>query len=276
MIDIENKLPDVDQPQPSFNRRRFYATLIFSAFAPLASECFGPLYPGDETIPALLDIVSLSVPVLFAISLGVQIGFKPVVITGFFTMAFWPVIVELSIVLESKPLRKLAIVLQPMSSCVLFGFYYIIAFHFKHYGKMRVIGAIVALLVFGGIVNIAVPLLLPSTWVPAVYGLYCFAMSIAVYLNVPNTAYIMENVNLLDLLPILIGFAGYLINFFTWLQFRTAFDSRVASVLFLAICVSVGALTGGLMLCGWPTRWKQTRAERMLLQETIREWYRVG
>lgn len=275
-MDIENKLPDVDLPQPSFNRRRFYATLIFSVFAQLASECFGPLYPEDETVPTLLGIVSLSVPVLFTISLGFQVGFKPVVISGFFTMAFWPVIVGLSIVLESKSLRKLAIVLQPMSSCVLFGSYYIIVFHFKHYGKMRLIGAIMALLVFGGFVNITVPLLLPSTWLPAVYGLYCFAMIIAVYLNVPNTAYIMENVSLLDLLPILIGFAGYLMDFFIWLQFRTAFHSQVASVLFLAICVSAGALTGGLMLCGWPIRWKQTRAERMLLQETMRDWYRVG
>lgn len=278
-MDLESKIPDSDLPQVLFNRRRFCATVILSVFAFQSFYGSDPLLPKDETTfwqRKILEIVPAYGPVLISISFGFLIGFKPVLVFGFFAMASRPIIVELSIHWESKSLRIVAFMLLSMHFYVLFGITYLTVFHFKHYGKMRLIGAAVFLVVFASILDMAAFFILPPTWVPAIYGIYCFAMGIEVYFNIPNTPHILENVNLLVFSPFLIGIAGHSIVVFTWLQFRTAFESLAASVVFLAICFSAGVLTMGMLLLGWPAQWKQNRAEWKLKEEATNEWYRVN
>lgn len=274
-MDLENTPPDCDLPRPSFNKKWFWATAFLSVFVLQAPYASGPLYSEDDSFwqQVIIDIVSFYGSISFAISFGFRIGFKPVVVAGFFTLAFWSVIFKLSILSESDSLRNLAIVLKSMWVCFPNGICYIVIFHFKQYGKMRLIGAAVSLLVFATITNLAVPYILTPPWTRAVYGFYCFAMGIALYLNIPNTAHTLENENLLELSPYLIGCAGYLFSVFTWLQLKTAFQSWVAYVLFLAVCVSAGLLTVGMMMLGWPSQWKQAHAELKLIQKLIKEWY---
>lgn len=272
-MDIEGKIPDPDPPRPAFNRERFWATAVFSVFALQTLHGSVPLLSENETTfgqRILIDVLSLYGVLFFIVSFGFLIGFKPVVVAGFFITAFWPVLVEMWILLDSESLRNLAIVLKRMWICVPTGYSYIIIFNFKSYGKRRLIGIAVAFVVLTLILKVGVLLVLPQTWSPAVNGIFCSVMGISLYFNIPNTVHI-ENITLPKLLASFMALAGYLVVLFAWLHFRIVFDYWVALVLLLVVCIIAGALNLRVLVLSWQTEWKQFRAEWNLNQETVKE-----